>query len=317
MKTLKEQQIIFGGMGLGGSWNPAEEISESAYEKGFKAIEKALSLGIELFDFADIYTFGKAESVMGAYLEKHSDIREKIMVQSKVGIKLNSISSGSSFDYTYTHVVESVDAILDRLKTDYLDVLLLHRPDPLMDGQELKDAIDHLFDSGKIRAIGVSNMNHHQMAYLSQVLDRDIAVNQLELSLKKSEFVYSQVGFNNPINQNNDFQIGTMEYCMTNGIALQAWSSLAKGIYSGRQIDNPTENERNTISYVEDLSREYKCPKEAVVLSWLMKHPAKISPVIGTTNSDRMAACNEAQSVILNRAQWYELLVKASGIPMP
>lgn len=317
MKAYNQQQIIFGGMGLGGSWNPDEPVTQQAIDDGCKIIEKALNLGITFFDFADIYTFGKAESVMGEYLKNQPETRSQILIQSKVGIKLNSISKGASFDYSYDHIVKSVDAILKRLNTDYLDLLLLHRPDPLMDVKELKAAIDHLFETGKIKDLGVSNMNHHQIAYLQKVTGRKIVVNQLELSLKKSDFVYSQVGFNNPINHLIDFPIGTLEYCMSNDIALQAWSPLAKGIYSGKYIDNPTIEEQETISYVQTLSQKYRCSKEAIVLGWLMTHPASISPVIGTTNEDRMAACYEASDMTLERSDWYELLTKARGVEMP
>lgn len=317
-KALPEQYIIYGAMGLGGPREETFKLTDTHYDEAELAIQTALDEGITFFDLADIYKNGRSELVFGHYLKKNPQIREKIILQSKVGIHLWGSDFGSRFDFSYDHIITSVDQILERLNTNYLDVLLLHRPDPLCDRDALKKAIDELFTSGKIRNLGVSNMDYHQIKLIEAYTGRKIIANQLELSLKKTDFVDSAIGFNNPHGKGLDFQLGTLEHCILNNISLQSWSPLARGIYSGAKLDKDTHQTiLDTKNLVTRLAKKYAVSSDAVVLAWLMKHPAKINPVIGTTNPERIKNAMQAFHVSLTRDEWYELLVKSKGIPMP
>lgn len=317
-KVLAEQYMIYGVMGLGGKWGDDGPVTKADIEEGRLALDAALDCGITFFDLADIYKDGKSEIVFGHYIKENPQIRDKIIIQSKVGILLKGAPFGSRFDYTYDHIIDSVDKILSRTNTSYLDILLLHRPDPLMDRHELKRAIDELFALGKIRALGVSNMDHHQIQLVEAYTGRKVVTNQLELSLSKSDFVDGTVGFNNSGGKNIDFPIGTLEYCMLNNISLQSWSPLARGLYSGRPIDSTTpDTVVNTKAIVDRIAKENDLSADGVVLSWLMKHPANINPVIGSTKPERIKKAMDALDIQLTRDQWYELLVSSNGVSMP
>lgn len=318
MKELPEQYIIYGTMGLGGDWDSLAPITDKHLEEAKLAIDTALDCGITFFDLADIYKSGKSELVFGHYLKENPGAREKMIIQSKVGIHITGSSFGSRFNFSYNHIIKSVDGILSRLGTNYLDILLLHRPDPLMDRDEIKLAIDELFNKGKIRALGVSNMDYHQIQLLEAYTGRKIVANQLELSLSKTDFVSSAVGFNNFFGKDANFPLGTLEYCMLNEISLQSWGPLSRGIYSGSPVDeNTPETVLNTKKIVERIAKDNNVSLDGVVLAWLMKHPAKINPVIGTTNPDRIKKAMEAFNFELTRDEWYELMVASRGISMP
>lgn len=317
-QLLSEQYIIYGAMGLGGDWAEDTKITEKHVEEAKIALDTAIECGITFFDLADIYKAGKSEIVFGQYLKENPRVREKIIIQSKVGIHLTGASFGSRFDFSYAHIIKAVDGILSRLGTDYLDILLLHRPDPLMDKDELKRAIDELFAQGKIRDLGVSNMDYHQIQLIEAYTDRKIIANQLELSLLKTDFVSSAIGFNNANGKNLDFPIGTLEYCMLNNVSLQSWGPLAKGIYSGRLLSETTPQAvYKTKEIVERIANDRNVSTDGVVLAWLMKHPAKIKPVIGTKNPDRIRNAMDAFKIQLTRDEWYELLVASRGVSMP
>ncbi|MCF7933529.1 MAG: aldo/keto reductase [Spirochaetia bacterium] len=309
--------VWYGAMGLGGSsWDAADRLTDRDIAEGAEVLDAVLDLGITRIDLADIYHQGKSELVVGEYLKRHLGLRERLTIQSKVGIRLTGSTFGSRFDFSYDHIISSVDGILERLGTNYLDSLLLHRPDPLMERSEIKDAIDRLFDDKKIRAIGVSNMSKEQIELLELYTGRHMVANQLELSLKKHDFVSSAVGFNNaPI---TDFPIGTIEYCMTHDVALQSWSPLARGVYTGRPADERTPATAGAVTRVVNrIAQEQSVAPEGVVMAWLLRHPAQIEPVIGTTTIPRIRACMQGYDVTLSRDQWYELLVAARGVPMP
>ncbi len=314
----KRDTLWYGAMGLGGSWDPTRPLTEKDIEAGIPILDTVLDCGIKRIDLADIYHHGKSESVVGAYLKHHPGLRDQLTIQSKTGIQLTGTNFGSRFDFSYDHITKSVDGILRRLGTSYLDILLLHRPDPLVDRGEIKEAIDKLFSEKKIRALGVSNMSKEQIELLELYTGRHIAVDQLELSLHKHDFVSSAVGFNNSGGARTDFPLGTLEYCMTHDVTLQAWSPLARGIYSGKPYDELTpDTVKETTQIVKRIATERKVSSEAVVLAWLLRHPAHIEPVIGSTNPSRIRNCLQAYDITLTRNEWYELFVASRGIPMP
>ncbi len=314
---MKENRLIYGTMGIGGGWTN-DILTKNAIEQGTKAIKAALDCGITTFDFANIYQKGKAEKVFGLYLEKHESLREKLFIQSKVGIELYDDPAKNKYNFSKRHVIEEVEAILERLKTDYLDCLILHRFDPLMDPKELSEAIQEMKARGLFKNLGVSNMSHHQIKIIEKITKEKITVNQLEMSLKKRDWLEGSIMFNHGGYQSLDFPVGTIEYCQLNGIELQAWGSLGQGIYSGRPLEEPIdESIKKTRALVAKLAKEKNVSKESIVIAWLLKHPSNIRPVIGSTNEERIKNIVESTQVKLTREEWYDLFVSARGSVLP
>lgn len=318
-RGISGSRLALGCMGIGGSWDRSEPYTAEHVRQAEAAVEAALSAGITFFDHADIYTRGKAESVFGEILRRQPDLRGQIVIQSKVGIQLAEGDLPARFNFSKEHILPSVDGILERLGTDYLDILLLHRPDPLMEPDEIAEAFTRLKQSGKVRNFGVSNMNPGQIRFLQRSLPDPLVVNQLEMSLLRHDWIDHGIHVNQKAGLKNNFPDGLMELMQTEDIQIQAWGPLAQGRFSGRVSENASEAELKTAALVRQLAEENDTTPEAIVLGWLMKHPAKIQPVIGTINPDRIAACSDAvrQSELMTREQWYTLLVSARGIQMP
>jgi predicted oxidoreductase len=283
------------------------------------AVQAALDAGITLFDHADIYRSGKSEAVFGEVLATTPGLREQIRLQTKCGIRLNERGLQTHYDLSRDAILERVNGSLKRLRTDHVDILLLHRPDPLADPAEVASAVGQLMDEGKVRQVGVSNMSAAQIGVLQDRLETPVVANQLEMSLLKRAWLESQVLVNHPEHLDYSFPHGTLEYCTRNNITLQAYGSLAKGVYTGAEPDSPTSAEAATAALVAELAGEYGTSGEAVLLGWLMKHPAGIAPVIGTANPDRIRACGDAARVAqaLTRADWYKLWITARGSNIP
>ncbi|MDR4945218.1 aldo/keto reductase [Neobacillus cucumis] len=315
---LQASQLIYGCMGLGGGWN-RNSIQPEHIKQAHEVVELALEHNINMFDHADIYAFGKAETVFGQVLKEDPALRENMIIQSKLGIRFPNEDKGipARYDFSKSYILESVDGILSRLNIDYLDVLLLHRPDALMDAREVGEAFHKLKDSGKVHYFGVSNMSAGQIRLLQRYTNEKIVVNQLEMSLDKIGWVETGVHVNQIAARDNVFPEGTLEYCQLENIQLQAWGSLAKGLYTGVDLGNASENVKNTALLVQKFAEEKQVSKEAIVLAWLMKHPASIQPIIGTTNLDRLQACTEAVNVTLSRDEWYSLYVSSRGVSLP
>lgn len=311
------KELIYGTMGLGGSWDIETPITDEHQQIADTAFSTAIESGISFIDLADIYTRGKSERVLGSYLKRNPGLREKLTIQSKCGIKIDGADFGSRFDFSYDYILKSVENILKRLEIDCLDILLLHRPDPLVHKSEIKKAFDHLFDNKMIKNIGVSNMDYHQIELLEFYTDRKIYANQLQLSLEKCDFVLNSVGFNNSCGDNLNFPLGTIEHAIKNNISIQAWSPLAGGIYSGKESKAEDPRITDTTKIVTKIAEKYKVSKDAIVLAWLLKHPANIKPVIGTTNPQRIKNSVESLNIDITSDEWYELLVASSGLRMP
>ncbi len=315
---MSDNYLIYGAMGLGGNFDKNSPVTTEHIEQAELALNAVIESGINFIDLADIYKAGKSEIVVGEYLKNNPGLREKLTIQSKVGIHLRETYFGSTFDFSYKHIVTSVDQILKRLSIDSLDILLLHRPDPLMDRVELKQAIDELFNSGRIKALGVSNMDYHQIKLIEAYTERKVVANQLELSLLKSDFVSNSVGFNNYYGHNCDFPIGTIEHCILNNIDIQSWSPVARGVFSRDEVNTEVDSKvLKTREIVNRIANERGVSANVIILAWLLKHPAKIKPVIGSTNPDRIKDSLKALNVDLTRNEWYELMAAVKGLPMP
>lgn len=314
----KSGRLIYGCMGLGGPWE-GREYGTAEIEQAASAIEAAMGIGITLFDHADIYRSGKSEAVFGEVLSRTTGLRERIQIQTKCGIRLSQPGVEGYYDLGKDAILERVNGSLQRLRTDYIDVLLLHRPDPLMETAEVAAAVGQLMAEGKVRQLGVSNMSGAQIAFLQEQLEVPIVANQLEMSLHRRAWLESTVLVNHDDALGCSFPHGTLEHCVSQGIELQAYGSLAQGRYTGSTPDAPTPADTATSALVAQLAEEKGVTPEAVLLGWLMKHPARLSPVLGTSNPARIAACADAPAVAaaMTRTEWYGLWVAARGSRLP
>jgi predicted oxidoreductase len=317
-RNISTSRLILGCMGFGGGWDQTP-ITDEHILKAERAIDAALATGITMFDHADIYTKGKAETVFGKILKERPDLREKIVIQSKCGIRFPDGDIPNRYDFSKEHILKSVDGILERLGIEYLDILLLHRPDPLVEPEEVAEAFDILKTAGKVRNFGVSNMSAAQIRLLQAYCNDPLIVNQLELSLNRIDFLEQGVFTNQKAGTDINFSEGLLEFSRLENIQVQAWAPLAYGKYSGRELDNPSESVLKTKQLVQKLAEEKETTSEAIVLGWLMRHPAIIQPVIGTTNPERIQNCGDAvrQSEIMTREEWYSLYVASRGGMMP
>ena len=309
-------RLVFGCMGLGGSWD-AQPIGADELRHAAAAVDAALEIGITLFDHADIYTLGKAEQVFGRLLKQDPTLRERLLLQSKCGIRFADANGPKRYDLSREYILASVDGILQRLGTEYLDVLLLHRPDPLMDAEEIAEAWHQLKASGKVRHLGVSNMHSGQMALLQQALPEPLVANQLEMSLLKHDWIENGTCFNDDQGKGDRVWSDTLQYCQRHGIQLQAWGALARGWYSGAAPQDAPAAVHATAALVQQLAAQHNVAAESLLLAWLLRHPAGIQPVIGTAHPGRIRACGAALQVKLSREEWYRLYVTARGLELP
>ncbi|WP_028610221.1 aldo/keto reductase [Paenibacillus harenae] len=318
-RGISNSRLALGCMGFGGSWSAEDAYTDDHVKQAEMAVDAALSIGITFYDHADIYTRGKAESVFGQVLKRQPQLREQIVIQSKVGIQLEDGALPARFNFSKEHILPSVDGILSRLGTEYIDILLLHRPDPLMEPDEIAEAFSQLKLSGKVRNFGVSNMSPGQIRFLQRALPDPIVVNQIEMSLLRHDWIDHGIHVNQKAGLNDSFPEGLMEFMQMEDIQIQAWGPLAQGRFSGRVHEKATEAELKTAALVKQLAEENDTTPESIVLAWLMKHPALVQPVIGTVNPERIIACRDAvrQSELMTRDQWYSLLISAREANKP
>ncbi|GGA75131.1 aldo/keto reductase [Neiella marina] len=309
-------RLSYGCMGLGGEWH-GEDINDNDVRLAHQVVDTLLDVGINHIDHADIYRTGKAEKVFGRVLAERPELREKLILQSKCGIRFGDEQGPNRYDFSEQWIIQSVDNILQRLQTEYLDTLMLHRPDPLMATEEVVRAFEQLSSQGKVRYFGVSNMSGQQMEFLQRHLPEPLIANQLEMSLTNLGWVEDGILVANPEGSNINFPSGTIEYCQTHGIQLQAWGSMSQGLFSGRNLDGQPDHIHQTAAKVAHYAGLYQVSREAIVLAFLTRHPAQIQPVIGTVNSDRIRACADVERVTLSREHWYDLLFAARGKHVP
>lgn len=312
---MREHRALYGCMGLGGNWD-AEPLTAGDIAGAEAAIEAALDAGITMFDHADIYRNGKAEAVFGEVLSRAPGLRERIVLQTKCGIRPADGDRPGIYDLRGPSILQRVEESLARLRTDVLDVLLLHRPDPLADPEDIAKALMSLHEQGIVRHFGVSNMNAAQIAHLQAHLGVPLVASQLEMSLHRRDWVEDGVLVNTPESAATGFPTGTVEHCRRNEISLQAWGPLAQGRFTGRQ---ETATERATAQLVADLAEAKGTSPETIVLWWLQRHPARIAPVIGSANPERIRACRDAvqREPELAHEEWYRLWITARGAALP
>ncbi|MCG2583731.1 aldo/keto reductase family oxidoreductase [Massilia sp. TS11] len=309
-------RLIYGCMGLGGGWNH-EPVQGKDIAHARAALDAALEIGITRFDHADIYTHGKAEQVFGELFKAEPALRERIVLQTKCGIRFGDAHGPGRYDLSRAYIIAAVEASLARLHTDYIDVLLLHRPDPLMEPDEINEAWHTLYTAGKVRALGVSNMHAGQLRLLTAALDTSLVANQLEMSLARRDWLEAETCFNDAQGAGGLVWADTLAYCQRKQIGLQAWGALAKGWYSGGAAYDAPPVVNNTAQLVRELAHQHQVAPESIVLAWLLRHPAGIAPVIGTSHPERIRACRDAERIQLSREEWYRLYVTARGHALP
>ena len=270
-------------------------------------VDTALENGINFFDHADIYGKGRCEELFGKVLTP--SLREKIILQSKC-----SIRPGIAFDFSKEHILNSVDGILKRLNTEYLDILLLHRPDTLMEPEEVADAFRILKENGKVRHFGVSNQTPMQMELLSKYCDEPLLINQLQLSIAHCPMINSGINANMYNDSGINRDGGVLEYCRLKDITIQAWSPFQYGMFEGIFLGNEKFAELNKV--IDDLAEKYNVTNSAIAVAWILRHPAGIQTIVGTTNKDRIAQISKASEIRLTREEWYALYM-AAGNKLP
>lgn len=269
-------------------------------------INTALDCDINFFDHADIYGKGKSEEIFSEALSMSPSLREKIIIQSKCAIR------PGMYDYSKEHILSSVDGILKRLKTDYLDILLLHRPDTLMEPEEVSEAFEKLYNEGKVRNFGVSNHNSMQIELLNKYLKNKITINQLQFSIMHTGIIDSGLNVNMKNSPSIDRDNSILEYCRLNDITIQAWSPYQYGFFEGTFIDNPKFPELN--KKLKGLAEKYNVSSTAIATAWILRHPAKIQTIVGTTNENRLKDICTASNVNLTRQEWYEIYLSAGNM---
>lgn len=267
-----------------------------------------LEMGLNFFDHADIYGGGECERAFGKAMKKLEIPREDYFLQSKCGIVPNT-----KYDLSKCHILDSVDGILKRLDTDYIDILLLHRPDALCRPEEVASAFDALYTSGKVRNFGVSNHNPMQIELLKKYCRQDIIVNQLQLSLPFASAISEgmEVNMQTEGGVNRDGCI--LDYCRLNDIAVQAWSPFQYGTFEGTFIDN--FDKFPELNYcLDELAERYMVTPTAIAAAWLFRHPANIQLIAGTTKLSRLKEIIDGCDIRLNRDNWYKLYLAAGHI---
>jgi len=270
-------------------------------------IDTSLSHGANFFDHADIYGGGNSEAVFGKAMKAWK--REDLIIQTKCGIV-----PGVMYDFSYDHIMESVNGSLRRLDTDYIDVLLLHRPDVLMEPEEVARAFSELKASGKVRHFGVSNQNPMQMALLSRALDMPLCANQVQFGIMHTPMLQAGVHVNLMTDSAVNRDGGVLEYCRLHDITVQPWSPMQYGFFEGCFVDNDKFPELNAV--MQRIADKYAVSKTAVAIAWILRHPAKMQPVTGTTNMTRLVDSLKAADIRLSREEWYEIY-KAAGNTLP
>ncbi len=272
-------------------------------------LNTAIENGANFFDHADIYGgSGKCEEIFSQALNMTPSVREKIFIQTKCGI------SDGMFDFSKEHITSSVEGSLKRLKTDYLDVLLLHRPDALAEPEEITEAFFTLFKEGKVRHFGVSNQTPYQIQLLEKYLDMPIVANQLQLSITNSSMIKSGLNVNMEIDESVDRDGGVLDFCRLKDITIQPWSPFQFGFFKGCFIDHPAFPNLN--QKLAEIGEKHGVSKTTVAMAWLLRHPAKFQPITGTMNKERLLDCIKASEIRLSRKEWYDIF-KSDGNKLP
>lgn len=283
-------------------------IKDKSVKEVEELAETALSVGINAFDLADIYGRGRCEELLGLVLKNRPDLREKMWIQSKCGIRIEEFTY---FDFSKDYIIKSVDGILQRLKIDHLDSLLLHRPDALMESDQVAEAFNLLYKQGKVRDFGVSNQNPMMMELLKKDVKQPLAVNQLQLSAAFTPGFESAFHVNMEDSQAAMRDGSIFEYCQLHDVVIQAWSVLQFGYFKGNFVGNEKFQALNQV--LDRLAIKYGVTSSTIAISWILRYPAKMQAVVGTTNPKHLREVSQAANFSLTRKEWYEIYLAAGN----
>ncbi len=314
MKTQKlgttdliSSRLSYGCMRIAGTWNPAE-IKPENEAAGKAAIMAAVETGYTLFDHADIYCAGGCESIFGKALKESPGIRKNMIIATKCGIRFGGDPKPASphrFDFSAEHILQSCDKSLRRLGIETIDVYQLHRPDLLMNPPEVAGAFETLQKAGKVRYFGVSNFSPSFVSTLQKFCPMPLIVNQVEVHLGRLDCFYD----------------GTLDQCIERGITPLSWSPLGGGFLgAGAEVSKKHSRRKEMLHLQKVMDRiagELGASRTVVALAWLLKHPSKIIPIVGSCNPAHIRDAAKADDLDLSREHWYELLVAARGEPLP
>ncbi|GAB2022028.1 aldo/keto reductase [Pseudolactococcus yaeyamensis] len=294
---MTASQIVLGCMRINEAGKNPVAIIQTAYDNG-----------INFFDHADIYGKGECETIFAKALKDTRISRSDIYLQSKVGIR-----PGIAFDFSKQHIIEAVEGSLKRLDTDYLDALLLHRPDTLVEPEEVAEAFSQLEKAGKVRAFGVSNQNPGQIELLKTAVKQPLNINQLQFGLKHTGMV--DVGIN--VNMENQAGLardgGILEYSRIHDMTIQAWSPFQYGFFEGVFVGNAEKFPELNARLVE-LADQYNVTPSGIAVAFINRHPAKMQTILGTMTPSRIIEATEAADIVLTREEWYSLYMAAGNI---
>ena len=271
-------------------------------------VQTALDIGANFFDHADIYGGGRCEEAFAEAVGMSAAVRGRVILQSKCGIRKGQ------FDFSKEHILEAVDGSLKRLRTEYLDVLLLHRPDALVEPEEVAEAWSRLQAAGKVRHFGVSNQNPLQIQLLRKSVQQPIVANQLQLSITNTTMIASGMNVNmaNAAAVNRDG--GVLDFCRLHDITVQPWSPFQHGFFEGAFLGNDKFPDLNR--KIDEVAAKHGASNTTIAIAWLLRHPARMQPVVGTMNPARLRDCAKAADVQLSREDWYEIY-RAAGNTLP
>ncbi|HGC9240224.1 TPA: aldo/keto reductase family oxidoreductase [Streptococcus agalactiae] len=271
-----------------------------------EVVGTALDLGINFFDHADIYGGGLSELRFRDAIKHLNVNRDKMIIQSKCGIR------EGYFDFSKEYILSSVDGILERLGTEYLDFLILHRPDVLVEPEEVAEAFTKLRAEGKVKHFGVSNQNRVQMELLQSYLDEPLAVNQLQLSPAHTPMFDAGLNVNMLNKASIEHDDGIVDYCRLKRVTIQAWSPFQIDLSRGLFVNHPDYKELNET--IAKLAKNYNVSSEAIVIAWILRHPAKMQAIVGSMNPSRLKAIDKANDIALTRKEWYDIYRSAGNI---
>ena len=286
-------------------------IKELTTDQVEELVETALSVGINAFDLADIYGRGRCEEILGQVLKRRPDLRQQMWIQSKCGIRMEEFTY---FDFSKEHILQSVDGILQRLQVDHLDSLLLHRPDALMEPSEVAEAFERLQKEGKVLDFGVSNQNPMMIELLKTQVQQPLVTNQLQLSAAFTPGFESGFHFNMESAAAAVRDGSIFEYCRTKDMVIQAWSVLQYGYFEGVFVGHEKFATLNQV--LNRLASQYATTPANIAIAWVLRYPAKMQAIIGTTKPSRLVEASGATDICLTRKEWYEIYL-AAGNDLP
>ena len=295
---LNASQIALGCAGIGHLSN--QEITT--------LVHASLAEGINFFDHADVYGDGQSEAKFAEALDMNPRLRETMILQTKCGIRKGY------FDFSKEHILEAVDGSLKRLRTDFVDVLLLHRPDALVEPEEVAEAFTILQDSGKVKHFGVSNQNPMQIELLKKFVKQKLIINQLQMSVAHTGMIDAGFTVNMKMDASVDRDGSILDYCRLHDMTIQAWSPFRYGYFDGIFLDNPKFPELNQT--INAIASAKGVTNTTIVVAWLLRHPARIQPILGTSNPARLKESCKAADITLSRPEWYEIYL-AAGNKLP